>query len=118
MQSIDSPMDLVPKYISDNKNLPEIFLFSKFYLEYAYSQIPLHPEIRKHCNFNILGGKSTSTYKFINGFYRLSDMPTTIQKTLDRTLENIHNRFNFLDDILIITKGSPDDHEADMDKVL
>ena len=45
-------------------------------------------------------------------------MPTTFQKALDRTLENIHNKFNFLDDILIITKGSSDDHGADIDKVL
>ena len=118
MQSIDNLMDSVAKYISDNKNEPGKFLFSKTDLKYAYSQIPLHPEIRKHCNFNILGGKSTGTYQFINGFYGLSDMPATFQKTLDKTLENIDNKFNFLDDILIITKGSPHDHESDIYKVL
>ena len=32
-------------------------------------------------------------------------MQATFQKTLDKTLENIHNKINFLDDILIITKG-------------
>ena len=62
MQSIDSLMDSVAKYISDNKNKTGNFLFSKKDLKYAYSQIPLHPEIRKHCNFNLLGGKSTGTY--------------------------------------------------------
>ena len=41
-------------------------------------------------------------------------MPTTFQKTLDKTLENIDNKFNFLDDILIITKGSPNDHDLDI----
>ena len=55
-------MDSVAKYISENKNKQGNFLFSKVDLKYAYSQIPLHPEIRKHCNFNILGGKSTGTY--------------------------------------------------------
>ena len=118
MQSIDNLMDSVAKYISDNKNKQGSFLFSKVDLKYAYSQIPLHPEIRKHCNFNILGGKSTGTYQFINGFYGLSDMPATFQKTLDKTLENIDNKFNFLDDILIITKGSTLDHELDIYKVL
>ena len=113
MQSIDNLMDSVAKYISDNKNEQGNFLFSKIDLEYAYSQIPLHPEIRKHCNFNILGGKSTGIYQFINKFYGLSDMPATFQKTLDKTLENINNKFNFLDNILIITKGSPYDHELD-----
>ena len=34
-------------------------------------------------------------------------MTATFQKTLDKTLENIDNKFNFLDDILIITKGAP-----------
>ena len=118
MQSIDNLMDSVAKYISDNKNEQGNFLFPKIDLKYAYSQIPLHPEIRKHCNFNILGGKSTGTYQFINGFYGLSDMPATFQKTLDKTLENIDNKFNFLDDILIITKGFPHDHELDIHKVL
>ena len=118
MQSIDNLMDSVAKYISDNKNKQGIFLFSKVDLKYAYSQIPLHPEIRKHCNFNILGGKSTGTYQFINGFYGLSDMPATFQKTLDKTLENIDKKFDFLDDILIITKGSTLDHELDIYKVL
>ena len=93
-------------------------MFSKIDLKYAYSQITLHPEIRKHCNFNILGGKSTGTYQFVNGFYGLSDMPATFQKTLDKTLENIDNKFNFLDDILIITQGTPIDHDLDIDRVL
>ena len=118
MQSIDNLRDSVAKYISDNKNEQGNFLFSKIDLKYAYSQIPLHPEIRKHCNFNILGGKSTGTSQFIIGFYGLSDMPATFQKILDKTLENIDNKFNFLDDILIITKGSPHDHELDIYKNL
>ena len=45
-------------------------------------------------------------------------MPATFQKTLDKTLENIDNNFNFLDDILIITKGSPHGHKLDIYKVL
>ena len=45
-------------------------------------------------------------------------MPATVQKTLDRTLENIHNKFNFLEDIIIIIKASPSDHDLDKDKIL
>ena len=117
MQSIDNLIDSVSKYLSGNKNNTGNFFFSKIDLKYAYSQIPLYPEIRKHCNFNILGGKSIGTYQFINGFYGLSDMPPTFQ-TLDRTPENIHNKFTFLDDILIITNCSHADHKADIDRVL
>ena len=80
MQSIDNLMDAVAKYLSDSKQTPGEFFFSKIDLKYAYSQLPLHPTIQKHCNFNILGGKSTGTYRFINGFYGLSDMPATFQK--------------------------------------
>ena len=101
MQSIDNLMDAVAKYLSESKQIPGEFFFSKIDLKYAYSQIPLHPTIQKHCNFNILGGKSTGTYRFINGFYGLSDMPAIFQKTIDKTLENIPNKFNFLEDILI-----------------
>ena len=111
MQSIDNFMDLVAKYISDNKNSPGKFLFSKIDLKYAYSQIPLNPKIRKHCKLNVIGGKSTGTYQFVNGFYGFSNMSTTFQKTLDRALENIHNKFNVLDEILNI-------NEVDIDKVL
>ena len=66
MKSIDNLIDSVAKYISDNKNKAGNFLFSKIDLKYAYSQIPLHPEIRKPCHFNIFGGNSTETYQFIN----------------------------------------------------
>ena len=118
MQSIDKLMDAVAKYLSDSKQIPGEFLFSKIDLKYAYSQIPLHPSIQKHCNFNILGGKSTGTYRFINGFYGLSDMPAIFQKTIDKTLENIPNKFNFLDDILIITKGTITDHVSDIKLIL
>ena len=114
MQSIDNLMDAVAKYLSDSKQILGEFLFSKIDLKYAYSQIQLHPTIQKHCNFNILGGKSTGTYRFINGFYGLSDMPAIFQKTFDKTLENIPNKFNFLDDILIITKGTIADHVSDI----
>ena len=44
-------------------------------------------------------------------------MPATFHKTLDETLENIHNKFNFLDDILSKTKGTTNDHESDIDTV-
>ena len=111
MQSIYHLIDEVANYISEMKQNPGQFYFSKIDLKYAYSQIPLDPNIQKHCNFSLLGGKATRTYRFINGFYGITDMPATFQKTRDKTMEGIHSKFAFLDDILIITKGSPNDHE-------
>ena len=102
MQSID--------HLTDTK--------SKIDLKYAYSQIPLHKDTQKHCNFNILGGNATQTYRFINGFYGLTDMPATFQKAIHYTVNNINSAHAFLDDIIIIAKGSRDNHEKEIMKVL
>ena len=117
MQSIDHLIDAVANYISERSTEQGTFCFSKIDLKYAYSQIPLDPQLQKHCNFNILGGKATGTYRFLNGFYGLTDMPATFQKTIDVTLRNCHNKFAFLDDILVITKGKLVDHEKELDKI-
>ena len=87
MQSIDHLTDSHAMQISSNKNKEKPWWFSKIVLKYAYSQIPLDESIAEHCNFNILGGKATGTHGFINGFYGLTDMPTTLQKTIDKTLD-------------------------------
>ena len=118
MQSIDNLVDAVAHYISQRKNSPGIFWFSKIDLKYAYSQIPLDKSIAKRCNFSILGVKATGTYRFLNGFYGLTDMPATFQKTIDKTLEGMTSKFVFLDDILIIIKGTLKKYEQELDKIL
>ena len=45
-------------------------------------------------------------------------MPATFQKPIDVTLRNFHNKFAFLDDILVITKRNITDHEKELDKIL
>ena len=45
-------------------------------------------------------------------------MPAIFQKTLDKTLENVHNKFNFLDDTLIVTRGTTSDHKSDIKLIL
>ena len=50
--------------------------YSSVDMTYAYGQIPLHELTKKHCNFQIVGGKSTGTYRFITGYYGLTVMPT------------------------------------------
>ena len=118
MQSIDHLIDAVANYVSERSTEQGTFYFSKIDLKYAYSQIPLDPQLQKHCNFNILGGKATGLYRLLNGFYGLTDMPATFQKTIDVTLRKCHNNFAFLDDILVITKGKFLDHEKELDKIL
>ena len=111
-------IDAVAVYISERMKSPGTYWFSKIDLKYAYSQIPLDESIAKHCNFGILGGRATGTYRFVNGFYGLTDLPATFQKTIDKTLEGINSKFAFLDDILVITKGSLNEHENELNKIL
>ena len=60
---------------------------------------------------NIIGGQATGTYSNFTGFFGLADMPAEFQKTMDRTLNHAKNTFCFLDDILIVSKGSEQEHE-------
>ena len=118
MQSIDHLTDSLAMQIASNKNIEGPWWFSKIDLKYAYSQILLDGSIAEHCNFNILGGKATGTYRFVNGFYGLTDMPATFQRTIDKTLEGCKNYFAILDDILIATKGKLKEHEETLDIIL
>ena len=46
-------------------------------------------------------------------------MSATFQKTIDVvTLRNCHNKFAFLDDILVITKSTITDHEKELNKIM
>ena len=45
-------------------------------------------------------------------------MLATFQKTINKTLEGITSKFAFLYGILIITKGSKNEHENELDKLL
>ena len=37
-------------------------------MRYAYGQVPLDKETIKYCNFQIIGGRATGTYRFITVF--------------------------------------------------
>ena len=88
--------------------------FSSVDMTYAYGQVPLHISTAKHCNFQIIGGESTGRYRFVSGFYGLSVMPTEFQKVMDLLLAKFREVFVFIDDILIVTKGTKNEH---LDKV-
>ena len=51
----------------------------------------------------------TGTYRYKTGFYGLTDMAAEFQKAVDYTLMGLKNTFWFLDDILIVSKGSEED---------
>ena len=74
--------------------------FTALDLKYAFSQSPLDDSVSKHCNFSIVCGKFTGTYRFKAGFYGLTGV------------------FCFLDDILIVSKSSILDHNKTVENVL
>ena len=69
-------------------------------------------------SYKKIGGKSTGTYRFLNGYYGLTDMPASFQKTIDVILRYFHRKFSSLDEILVITQGTIAEHEKDIDKIL
>ena len=75
MQSIDHLIDTIACKTSELEQKAETLYFSKKDFKYAYSQVPFHTDTQKLCNFNILGGNVTGSYRFINGFNGLTDMP-------------------------------------------
>ena len=91
--------------------------FTSLDLKYAFSQIPLCAEVSCQCKFNIVCGEQTGTYRFKTGFYGLTDIPKEFQKAMDNTLEGLSEVFCFLDDILVVSKGSVVDHNFLADKV-
>ena len=81
MPNIEELMDTVGQTISERK--PGDVYFSTMDLTYAYGQLPLSPETSVQCNFSLVGGKSTGTYRFRTGFYGLTTMPAEFQRVYD-----------------------------------
>ena len=113
MPNIDSIsyrlIDSISQHINDSNQGDNVY-FSTIDLKYAYSQIKLHPDTSRHCNFNIICGESTGTYRFKTGFYGLTDMPAEFQKAMDYTLVSLMNTYCFLDNIIVVSKGSKKSH--------
>ena len=77
MQSIHHLAEKIGMKILELKTQDGKLYFIKIDLKYAHSQLPLCPDNQKHCNFNIPRGNATGTYKLLNGFYGLTDLPAT-----------------------------------------
>ena len=84
MPNIHELINLVAQIIT--KDVPGKVWFTSLDLKYAFSHLPLSSSTSSHCNFNILCGNVTGTYRFNTGFCGLLDMPTEFQKATDCTL--------------------------------
>ena len=86
-------------------------------LTYAYGQITLGPKTNVQCNFSLVGGKSTGTYRFRTGFYCLTTMPVEFQRVMDTILSEFPQAHAFIDDILVVTKGIEIEHISAFEKI-
>ena len=77
---------------------------------YAFGQVELGANTSRHRIFQIIGGEATGVYRFVTGFFGLTTLPTEIQRITDLTHAGITNTFAFVDDILIVTHGTEDEH--------
>ena len=92
MPNVDELLDGVSQIVT--ANTVGMLYFTVLDLKYTYSQIKLNAETAKQCNFNIVGGQATGTYRFLTGFYGLADMPAEFQKTMDRTLNHAKKKLS------------------------
>ena len=108
MPNINSLIQTILQTLSTAPQEPAYF--TTLDLQYAYNQLNLHSDTARHCNFNLVSGDMTGTYRFKTGFYGLTDMPAEFQKAIDCTLAGLSNTFCFLDDILIVSIGKIEPH--------
>ena len=108
MPNIDSLIQTISQKLSTAPQ--ETAYFTTLDLQYAYSQLKLHSDSARHCNFTIISGDMTGTYRFKTGFYGLTDKPAEFQKATDCTLAVLDNTFCFLDDILIVSRSGIEMH--------
>ena len=108
MPNIDTLIESISRQISAPASQNTSY-FSTLDLKYAYSQLNLDSNTANHCNFNIISGDMTGTYRFQS---RLTDVPAEFQKAMDYTLIGLKNTYCFLDDILVVSKGSEEEHKS------
>ena len=117
MPKIDILIDSTSQHLTNTQSGQQVY-FSIIDLKYGYSQLQSHKDTAKHCNFNIICGESTGSYRFKTGFYGLTDIPAEFQKAMDYTLVALQNTYCFLDDIIIASMGSESDHMTYVRKCL
>ena len=83
-------IDTISQHLTNTQNGQQAY-FTSLDLKIAYSQLKLHHDAAKHCNFNIICGESTGTYRFKTGFSGLTDMVAEFQKAKDYTLIGLQN---------------------------
>ena len=114
MPNMEELISRISRKIADGP-ADEIWI-SKFDLDHAYGQLILSRAASNLCIFAVTGGNVTGYYRFLKGLYGLTDISTIVQEKIDQTLEKKHPAR--LDDIIVVTKGSKEEHMKELIDVL
>ena len=114
MPNMEDLLNQISVEITRDRTL-QLFM-SKIDLDYAYSQMKLSEETSRQCVFALTGGNFSGYYRFKKVFYGLADIPTIFQEKIDRTLE--YWTPAWLDDIIVVSRGSKQNHEKKLFDVL
>ena len=114
MPNLDELVDGISQIIAERKAGNVYFTTLDF--TYALGQVSLEQKTSEQFNFSLVGGKSTGTYRFKNGFYGLRSMPAEFQKVIDNLLKEFPQANAFIEDILIASKGTKIEHIALVEK--
>ena len=69
-------------------------------------------------NINSVLWAGKQRFRFLTEFHGLGDMPNEFQRVIDSCLKNIPFKNCFIDDILVTSKGSLEEHKAIVIKIL
>ena len=105
MSNLDILMKRVPDLLNSNKE--DTVMFISLEMLYAKGQTELHHDTAK---LQIIGGKATGTYALNTGYYRLMMMLLEFQKVMNKFLHQPQNTFTVIDDIMIVTKLTIEQH--------
>ena len=101
--STEMLIDSISQHLKNTQNGQQAN-FSTKDLKYAFSQLQLHKDIAKHCNYNIICGESTVTYGLKTGFYGPSDMPADFQTAMGYTLVGLQTPIVSLTILLLLAQ--------------
>ena len=111
MPNLDNLMEMIAERL-DNSN-GEVW-YSSVDLTYAYGQIPLHALTAKHCNY----WRRINRHVSVCNWLLWKVIPTEFQKVMDNLLARFREVFVFIDDILIVTKGTKSEHLTKVREIL
>ena len=84
MPIVDDPVDSI--FYSILYHPVDPAYFTTLDVKHEYIKEKSNAETSLNCNSNLLSGKRTGLYRFLTGFYDLTDVPAAFQKVMDYTL--------------------------------